>query len=178
MKFQVKDEFAGRQTICPTCRRPLIVPQAERAYAAYQAEQEDKKAQARKSVPAFVPAARLAINERQFDDTLAQARIAVDYAPDNADAHLLKAELLIVHQDFDAARAELEQTLRLRPDDAGAAPLLQACRKAHRDDATTLVTFADRFARQQSHALADGMLGSLGKNALQAKEKIATICAT
>lgn len=29
MKFNVKDEFAGRQTTCPTCKHPLTVPQAD-----------------------------------------------------------------------------------------------------------------------------------------------------
>src|SRR3954470_4275873 len=26
MKFQVKDEFAGRTTGCPTCKKPMVVP--------------------------------------------------------------------------------------------------------------------------------------------------------
>src|SRR5205823_1586742 len=26
MKFQVKDEFAGRSTKCPTCKQPIVVP--------------------------------------------------------------------------------------------------------------------------------------------------------
>src|SRR5690242_16037833 len=26
LKFQVKDEFAGRSTVCPTCKQPLVVP--------------------------------------------------------------------------------------------------------------------------------------------------------
>ncbi len=33
MKFSVKDEFAGRQTTCPTCRQPLVVPQSDRTIA-------------------------------------------------------------------------------------------------------------------------------------------------
>ncbi len=33
MKFSVKDEFAGRQTTCPTCRRPLVVPQSDSTVA-------------------------------------------------------------------------------------------------------------------------------------------------
>src|SRR5690348_385427 len=31
MKFQVKDEFAGRSTTCPTCKSPLKVPELSRA---------------------------------------------------------------------------------------------------------------------------------------------------
>lgn len=34
MKFDVKDEFAGRATKCPTCKQPLVVPASSRSAAA------------------------------------------------------------------------------------------------------------------------------------------------
>src|SRR5688572_9927907 len=33
MKFNVKDEFGGRSTTCPTCKQPLKVPEVSRTAA-------------------------------------------------------------------------------------------------------------------------------------------------
>ena len=56
----------------------------------------EKEARTRKAVPAFLRAGKLAVNERQFKDALDQVTVAVDFDPDNAEAHLFKGQLLIV----------------------------------------------------------------------------------
>ena len=96
--------------------------ETNRADAAYQKEQEDKAERTRKAVPAFVKVARLAVNQLEFDEALSDVSLALDYAPDQADARLLKGQLLIVKKDYAGARRELETYLAKRPQAAGADP--------------------------------------------------------
>ena len=51
------------------------------------------------------------MDRRRFDNALAQANVALEYDPDNAPARLLKAQVLIVRQDYAAAVRELDQYL-------------------------------------------------------------------
>lgn len=143
-----------------------------RAYARFQAEQQDKHQRTRAAVPAFLRAARLAINERQHQDALEHAIVAVDYAPDNADAHLLKGQLLIVQQQFPEARVELNKCLGLRPAEVVAAKLVKLLDKASPGDAATCLSFADLFTEQRAYGLADGVLQGFGPNALEAQNRI------
>jgi serine/threonine protein kinase len=131
---------------------------AESAHAAYTKEQEEKREQAKKSVPAFVDAAYVAVERKKFDDALAQVSIALDYDPDYAPAQLLKGQLLIARKDFAAARQELERYVKSRPSDAQAANLLQLCARGKGDDPALNAQLADILIRQQMGALAVGLL--------------------
>lgn len=97
-----------------------------RAYAAYQKEQEDKQARMKESVPAFLRSAQLSLPDRHFDDALKQARVALDYAPDNAEARLLNGQLLVVQQQYAQAVDELSMYLKQKPGDRSARELLDA----------------------------------------------------
>lgn len=127
--------------------------QAEQAYAALMQEQQAKQALARKAVPAFVRSALLAVNERRFEDALAQVNVALDYDPSHADALLLKAQLLIAKQDFAAAVEELDKYGKLRPDDQAAKKLAELCRKP-----VNLLAIADVLQQQKMSTLADQMV--------------------
>ncbi len=131
---------------------------AEAAYSAYLKEQEDKRAQTRKSVPAFVEAAHLAADRRKFDDALAQVNAALDYDPDHAGAHLLKGQLLMARKDFAAARPALERYVKLRPEDAEARKLSQLAGAARADDPALDAEIAERLLRQHLPTLAEGLL--------------------
>ena len=124
------------------------------------------------AVPALVRAARLAINERQFDDALKQVELALAYAPENTNALMLKGQLLIGRQDFARAQPELENYLRHRPNDKDATDLLALCLGGKPDDLPTLLAIARVFQRQQVYGLVDGLLGKYGKNSLEARNQI------
>jgi hypothetical protein len=132
----------------------------------------EKQALARKAVPALVRSARLAANERQFADALDQVNVALEYAPDHADARLLKGQLLIVNQRFAEARAELEQYLRQRPADAEAGKLLELCGRPQPEGVNNLLAMAQVFVQQQHLALADGLLMEYGPNSFEARKKL------
>lgn len=126
----------------------------------------------RQAVPAFLRASRLAVNDRQFKDALDQATVAVDYDPDNADAHLFKGKLLIVQQQFPQARRELETYQKLRPGDGAADRYLKLCQQARAADVATCLAFAELFTEQKEHGLADGTMRGFGANAVEARNKL------
>jgi serine/threonine protein kinase len=131
---------------------------AETAYTAYLQEQEEKRAQAKKSVPAFVEAAHFAAERKKFSNALTQVNIALEYDPNFAPARLLKGQLLISLKDFTAARQELLRYLRLQPSDAHAATLARLCARGRVDDPAVNAELADTLIRQQMSALAVGLL--------------------
>jgi serine/threonine protein kinase len=126
----------------------------------------------RQAVPAFLRASQLAVNDRQFKDALDQATVAVDYDPNNADAHLFKGKLLIVQQQFSQARLELEKYQKQRPGDGAADKLLKLCREAKPSDATTCLAFAEFFTKQKEYGLADGTMRGFGANTVDARNKL------
>ena len=142
------------------------------AYADYRQAQEDKRSQAKQSVPAFVRAARLAINERQFEDALAQVNAALEFDTDNVEARLLRAQLRIVRQEYAEASTELRECLRRRPNDGDAQRLANLCERAKKDDAATLLAFAEVFERSRAWRLADATTAGLGKTSLEARKKL------
>jgi serine/threonine protein kinase len=126
----------------------------------------------RQAVPAFLRAGQLALNDRKFQDALDQATVAVDYDPDNADAHLFKGKLLIVQQQFSQARMELEKYQKLRPGDVAAGKYLKLCHQARSADATTCLAFAELFTEEKEYGLADGTMQGFGANTVDARNKL------
>jgi tetratricopeptide (TPR) repeat protein len=117
-------------------------------------------------VPAFLQAARLLVNEREFAKALDQVTWAAEYEPENAEARLLKGELLIVQQQFAEAADDLDKYLAVRPQEPGPLCLRTLCRQAQRDDLTTQLAFATAFSEQRAFPLADGMLRQRGANSV------------
>ena len=112
---------------------------------AYQAYQDQVKG----SVPLLLRAAKAALGERQFDDALVQASLAAKSAPDNADARLLKGQLLITRMRFAEAASELEEYRKLKGEDAGVQKLTELCRKAQPEDVNSLLAFAEVFTQRR-----------------------------
>jgi serine/threonine protein kinase len=127
---------------------------AETNYAKYKQEQEEKRAQAKGSVPALVRAARLSANEGHLDDALSQVNLAIGIDDTNADARLLRGQLLIGEQNHAAAQSDLNACLRERPDDAAAKNLLKLCESLHTDNSGELLALADELSRQKAFTIA------------------------
>ncbi len=143
-----------------------------RAYADYRQEQQEKEKRTREAVPALVQAARLAILQREFQNALDQVELALTYAPRHAEARLLKAQLLIVQQNFADARAELTDYLRLKPNDARAQRLADLCRRPQPDGVDNLLQIALVFEEQQELPLADGLLTLYGGSSFEVRQKL------
>ncbi|MBY0528169.1 MAG: protein kinase [Gemmataceae bacterium] len=140
-----------------------------KTYLAYRAEQSEKLARTREAVPVLLKLARQSLERRDFDDALTQARVVLDYTPDNAEARLMKGQLLVVRKDYPAALAEMDLYLKQKPDDRDAREVAELCRKARADDAT-LLTFVEAFSRQKAYALADGVMRQFGPSATEARK--------
>jgi len=136
-----------------------------------EAEQANDKVRTRteKAVPALLEAARLGVERRNFPNALEQVNLALNYAPDNAAARLLKGQLLIVEHDFAGARTEIEHYLRERPQDTDARTLAQLCQKPQPGDEATSLLFARIFNQQQMYGLIDGVLAPYGKTSVEAR---------
>jgi serine/threonine protein kinase len=161
--------------------------ETNRAYAAYQKEQEDKAERTRQAVPAFVKVARLAVNQLEFDEALSEVSLALDYAPEQTDARLLKGQLLIWKKDYAGARRELETYLAKQPQAAGASPaelaekksheqaiagLVELCQRKDPDEPSTLLAFAHLLEQQKAPVLADALLVRYGRNTPEARQAV------
>ncbi len=130
---------------------------AENALAALEQEQKDKRAKGKTSASLFVRDAKQSGDKRLTDYALAQVNVALEFDPDNVEGRLVKAQLLIVQKNFDAARDELQTYLRVQPRDKEAAELLRLCKEANAGDAATAHAFADIFIRQKLYGFAEQM---------------------
>jgi serine/threonine protein kinase len=133
------------------------------AYDAYVAEQNEKRLQAKKSVPSLVRAAKLLIAENQMDDALAQLNTAVGFDEAEPESRLVRAQLLIANQEYAAARIDLEACLKNQPRRDEAKNLLQILRDARKDDKLTLLAFAEELGRQHVPLLAERITRSAEK---------------
>jgi tetratricopeptide (TPR) repeat protein len=112
-------------------------------------EQEEKLARTRKSAPAFLRAARLMANERNFDDALAQVTTALDADPELTDAHLLKGQVLLVLGRFAEAEAPLRAYLKRKPE-ALAGKLADLAARPEPDKAEYLWLLVGVFEKQKA----------------------------
>jgi hypothetical protein len=130
------------------------------AYAAFRKEQRAKEERTREAVPAFIEAARLAIQEKQIDNALTQVDVALDYDPEHADARLLKAHLLVSRKEFEAAARELDRYTEVRPDDAQAAALARLCARVDTDLPSVQADIGTLLVRQNQPILAVSLFKS------------------
>ncbi len=110
--------------------------------------------QGKDSVPSLVRASKLLRNEGDFTGAMTQARLALSFDPEEADAHLLCGQLLIGEQDYAAATEELEACAKARPGDTAAKNLAELCRGMQPHDSGKLFRLADELYLQKTFALA------------------------
>jgi serine/threonine protein kinase len=125
-----------------------------------------------KAVPALVENARLSVERRKFPNALTNADLALIYAPDHAEARLLKGQLLILDKKFAEAGADLDKYLRQRPDDAQARRLRDLCSRPRPEDVSNLLAIALVFEQQKNLDLADGLLTQHARNSFEARKKL------
>jgi serine/threonine protein kinase len=119
----------------------------DQANAAAQAQQKELIDRTRNAVPALVVAARQVANSANFKDAHKQVDLALAYEPRDADAHLLKGQLLLGRKDWTEAKAELEQYLEQK-NDADVKTLLDLCKTGKANDPATQYAVADILQRQ------------------------------
>ena len=134
-----------------------------RAYAAYRDEQESRRQAMKKSVPAFLAAADLAIGQKQFDQAQTQLDTAIDIDPKNTRALLRKSQVLIVQRKFGAAKEWLAKYLQHAPKDQDARELMGLCDGPDVTDTATSVAFGQILNRQQQFLLAENMFDDRAK---------------
>ena len=135
----------------------------QKAYEAYVAEQAEKREQAKKLVPSLVRAARLLIAEKQFDNALDQVNTAIGFDDKEPESRLVRAQLLIVRQDYAGAAIDLEACLLKQPKREDAKELLALVRDARKDDRTRLLLLAEEFGRQKVQPLAEQITQTVEK---------------
>jgi hypothetical protein len=145
---------------------------AENNYTDYKKEQADKQERTETAVPALVRSAWFAADKQDYKTALAQVDLALTYAPEHAEARLLRGQLLIVQRDFAKARQEFAQYLQLKPTDAKAKELEGLCERPNPDDEATSIAFARVFTQQDASGLIDGVLARWGRTSTEARNQL------
>jgi len=126
---------------------------AERANEDFWAEKKAKQEQAIESVPAYMRAARLAANDRAYEDALIHINTALEYDSTRAEAYLMKGQLLIALQRFSKAASELDTYATFCPTDTLAKRLADACRMVKPDQPMLLLTVAELLRQQNAYPM-------------------------
>ncbi len=132
--------------------------ETEKANTELMAEKEQKTKRTRRAVPAFVQAAHTIAGEGRLDHALTQLDFALEYEPKQAEARLLRGQILIAQKDFALGRAELEKYLEQEPFDDDAETLATLCAPGLKDDLKFRLALAKVFQRQQAFTLAARIL--------------------
>jgi serine/threonine protein kinase len=132
---------------------------AEENYNAFLKEQEEKRIRMRKSAPAFLKAARLTANEKDFKSALDQVNIALESDPDLTGAYLLQGQLLLALERYSEGVKPLEEYCRRDLKDEKAMKLAELARKPEPDKAAYFYALHDVFEKQKQVLLAGHMMG-------------------
>lgn len=128
---------------------------AEAALLDLRGEQEARTKQAKDSIPAFVHAARQAINEDRLPDAVNLARIAHGFDDRDATVRLVFAQLHLGHLRFAEARDELATCQKLQPDLEEARKLARLARDANPKNTEHLLALANELTQQKLYPLAN-----------------------
>ena len=144
---------------------------AQKAYADQVAAEKVKDDRTRRAVPAIVESAQLSLERRRFDNALTQVRLAIEYDPNSAEAHLLQGQILLaVNKDFAGAKGSLDRYLKNHPEDDDARNLRDRCNRDDPSEPANLLIIAEILTRQQAPALAEKVLSEFGENVALARE--------
>jgi serine/threonine protein kinase/Leucine-rich repeat (LRR) protein len=131
--------------------------EAESNYQKFRREQEEKRARIKKSAPAFLRAAQLMTNEKNFDDALAQVTVALDADKDLTEAYLVKGHVLLALERFREAEAELRTFLTRKPGDVLVGKLADLAGRPQWDSAEYFWLLVDVLEKQKAKSLAEEM---------------------
>jgi serine/threonine protein kinase len=129
---------------------------AEKAIDEYRAEHQARTEQAVNSVPAYLRAAKFAINNRSYEDALVQANTSLAYNPVHGEAHYLKALAFTGLMRFSEAAVEFDYCAPGQSDDR-MARLAALCRKAQSDRPSVLIAMADILRTMNAYPIDDDL---------------------
>ncbi|OAI41499.1 hypothetical protein AYO40_00250 [Planctomycetaceae bacterium SCGC AG-212-D15] len=134
-----------------------------KAYAELSSERKARQDQGKASVPSFIRAGRMLVNEGRFEDALAQADVALDFDPKDADARLLRGHILIGQLRYADAHEALNAYLNVKSDDSGARALAERCKHINKDNSAELLALADELNGQKLYPVGDAVTSQAGK---------------
>jgi serine/threonine protein kinase len=135
--------------------------ETRQAKAASELARLEKDRRTQQAVPALIVAARETANLGNFDAAIEQTAVILDYDPGNADAHLLRAQILLAHKRPARAREELRLYLASKPQDADAQKLFRLCDADQFEDPPTLLAVAEALQRQRAFGAAAPLLADI-----------------
>jgi serine/threonine protein kinase len=133
--------------VCSSIVNWLARRDVEKARADLLEKQTELVTRTRTAVPALVVAARQIANANNLEGARKQVELALLYEPKDADAHLLKGQLLVGDKEWTAARAELQWYLQQR-NNAEVRKLFDLCDTEKVNDPETQLAVAEALTRQ------------------------------
>lgn len=135
--------------------------ETSQAKTASELARQEKEKRTQQAVPALMIAAREIANGGDFKSAFEQIAVVLDYDSNNADARLLRGQILIALKQLSAGRAEVAEYLRRKPGDTDAQKLMQLCDRGKFDDSVTLLAVAELFQRQRAFGPAAPLLADV-----------------
>jgi serine/threonine protein kinase len=121
-------------------------------------EQERRRADQRQSAPAWVEKALRSIDHKDFESARQDVGQALEFDPTLPSAHLLRAKLRIMGEEYAGAAEDLDVYLAAQPDDRSAARLRELCDSKASTETAQL--FFDHFVEQGDSSFAEAMVAS------------------
>ncbi len=137
-----------------------------------ESERQEKEKRTREAVPALVQAARLYVERLNLGQAAEQVDLALLYAPENAEARLLKAQILIARKEFSAGVRELDTYLKTQPGDRVSMSLRDLCVIDDPGDTSNSLKITSMFVRQNVAGLAETVLLDYGPNLAEARNRL------
>lgn len=128
------------------------------AWRVTKAEQAEKDRRTKEAVPALLEASRMGVERRNFKNARDQVDLALLYAPDNVEARLLRARILVIEGDFPQAIAELDRYLQAKSGDKTAESLRELCQMPKPNDITNIIYIATLFEQQDLGSFSTALL--------------------
>ncbi|MFN4259995.1 MAG: protein kinase domain-containing protein [Gemmataceae bacterium] len=134
---------------------------------------QDYRAHVSKSIPAFLEAARMSVNRRDFAEALNRVQLAVESNSNHLEARMLKGQILVALLDIERARDEFDFCRQRDPNNRDAQELVRLCWRYKPDDVQILLAFANVFQRQKATAVAEEMYRQTADNLQARKARLA-----
>ena len=138
-------------------------------------EQQRRRSEQKNAAPAFLGRAQANAQNRDFAGALQDINVALSFDPELPGAHLLKAQIHIVKNEFPDALKELDLYAKLKSDDSDAFDLKQICKQIEPGAEATPAqeaALADIFVKEQAYVFAESMHLSAEKQMEVYRQKV------
>ena len=133
----------------------------DQSFQKYKSEQRDKETRTRQAVPALLKAAQLDVQQGRVDEAFRNLALVLDYHPEDAEAHLLKGQILMGRQQFKEAADEFGKCLERKAGHLYGRQLKQLCdeyRPGDDDAPGLLLEMATRLIELELPAVAEELI--------------------